>query len=55
MHTYEWNFDGIGAMIPGHGYQAKMNTDKTILFEGITSHQKTIQFYWNLVGICLHT
>ena len=48
----EWNFDGIGAMIPGQGYQAKMNTDKTILFEGdyLTpeDHPILLESGWNM-------
>tara|TARA_X000000368_G_scaffold412241_1_gene398324 strand:- start:24 stop:1115 length:1092 start_codon:yes stop_codon:yes gene_type:complete len=48
----EWNFDGIGAMIPGQGYQAKMNADKTILFEGdyLTpeDHPILLESGWNM-------
>lgn len=48
----EWNFDGIGAMVPGQGYQAKMNTDNTILFEGDylkpENHPITLQSGWNM-------
>ena len=48
----EWNFDGIGEMIPGQGYQAKMNADKTILFEGDylkpENHPITLQSGWNM-------
>jgi len=48
----EWNFDGIGAMIPGQGYQAKMNADKTILFQGdyLTpeDHPILLESGWNM-------
>ena len=48
----DWDFDGIGAMIPGQGYQAKMNTDKTILFEGdyLTpeDHPILLESGWNM-------
>nr|MCS5664023.1 hypothetical protein [Flavobacteriales bacterium] len=50
----EWDFDGIGAMIPGQGYQAKMTANNTLLFEGdyLTpeDHPITLTSGWNMIA-----
>ena len=50
----EWDFDGIGAMIPGQGYQAKMTANNTLLFEGdyLTpeDHPIILTSGWNIIA-----
>ena len=31
----DWDFNGIGNLLQGHGYQVKMSSSDTLLVEGI--------------------
>ena len=50
----EWDFDGIGVLIPGQGYQAKMTANHTFIFEGdyLTpeDHPITLTEGWNMIA-----
>ena len=50
----EWDFDGIGVLIPGQGYQAKMTANHTFIFEGdyLTpeDHPIILTEGWNMIA-----